>query len=173
MKNWISILAVVCILALPAVSNAQTAGKFGHVNIQELLTSMPGYKDAEKKLQAFAKQLQDAYTSMQEEYQKKYSELEGMQKDPDGNKVLIENKIAELVDLEKRMQKLETSSEEQLMQKQTDLLKPIEEQIMSTIKALAKEGGYTYIFDTSMGALLHYPEGDNVLPQLKKKLGLQ
>lgn len=172
MKNWISIVAVVVMLALPAVSNAQTAGKFGHVNIQELLTSMPGYKTAETKLQGFAKQLQDAYTTMQEEYQKKYTELEGMQKDPDGNKVLIENKIAELVDLEKRMQKLEVSSEEQLMQKQAELLKPIEDQIMGAVKALATDGGYTYIFDSSMGALLYYPETDNVMPQLKKKLGM-
>lgn len=166
-------IALVCLLALPGTAEAQTTGKFGHVNIQELLTSMPGYKSAETKLQAFAKQLQDAYTAMQAEYQKKYAELETMQNSADGNKVLIENKIAELVDLEKRMQKLEVSSEEQLVQKQTELLKPIEEQIMSAIKSVSSENGFTYVFDTSSGMLLNYPPADNILPLLKKKLGLQ
>ena len=117
--------------------------------------------------------MQDAYTTMQTEYQKKYTELETMQNDPNSNKVLIENKIAELVDLEKRMQKLEVSSEEQLVQKQTELLKPIEEQIMGAIKSVSSENGFTYVFDTSSGMLLNYPESDNILPLLKKKLGLQ
>lgn len=166
-------VALVCMLALPGAADAQTANKFGHVNIQELLTVMPGYKAAETKLQAFAKQLQDAYTTMQTEYQKKYGELETMQNSPDANKVLIENKIAELVDLEKRMQKLEVSSEEQLVQKQAELLKPIEEQIMTAIKSVSSENGFTYVFDTSSGVLLNYPESDNILPLLKKKLGLQ
>lgn len=172
MKNWISIVVVVCMLAMPMVTNAQT-NKFGHVNIQELLTSMPGYKDAEKQLQKLTKDMQDAYLAMQEEYQKKMGELQAMETDPGANDVLKENKYNELVDLEKRMQRLELSSEEKLMQRQTELLKPIEDQILKAVKELANEGGYTYIFDSSMGTLLHYPEGDNVLPQLKKKLGLQ
>lgn len=171
MKNWISILAVVCLFALPSGVDAQN--KLGYVNIQEFLPTMPGYKAAETKMQSFAKQLQDAYTAMQEDYQKKYAELEKLQTSPDANKVLMESKVQELVDLEKRMQKLEVSSEEQIMSKQAELLKPIEDQIMTAIKTVAKENGYTYIFDSSAGSLLYYPDGDNVLPLLKKKLGMQ
>lgn len=172
MKKWISIIAVVCFLVMPYASEAQT-NKFGYVNIQELLVTMPGYKAAEKKLQDFAKQLQDAYLKMQEEYQTKYGELQKMQQDPNANEVLMENLINELVDLEKRMQKLEVSSEEQLMKKQEELLKPIESEVMTAIKGVAKENGFTYIFDSSMGSLLYYPEADNVLPLVKKKLGIQ
>ena len=170
MKNFIAILAVLFVLAMPATLSAQN--KFGHINAQELLVSLPTYKTAETQLQAFAKKLQDAYLKMQDDYNKLYAEYETMQKDKNTLKSLLENKIAEIVDLEKRMQKLELSSEQQLMEKQAELLKPLEDQIMGAIKAVAKEGGYTYVFDSSVGNLLYSPDGDNVMPLVKKKLGI-
>jgi outer membrane protein len=40
------------------------------------------------------------------------------------------------------------------------------------IEQVAKENGYTYIFDTSVGAVLYWEESDNVLSLVKKKLNL-
>lgn len=170
MKNFIAILAVLFVIALPTTVSAQN--KFGHINAQEVLVALPGYKTAETQLQSFAKKLQDAYVKMQEDYNKLMAEYETMQKDKTTLKSLLEAKIGEIVDLEKRMQKLELSSEEQLLQKQSELLKPLEDQIMNAIKAVAKEGGYTYVFDSSAGNLLVSPDGDNIMPLVKKKLGL-
>jgi outer membrane protein len=170
MKNFIAILAVLFVMAMPTTLSAQN--KFGHINAQELLVSLPSYKTAETQLQAFAKKLQDAYMKMQEDYNKLYAEFEKMQGDKTTLKPLLEAKYAEIVDLEKRMQKIEQSSEQQLVEKQAELLKPLEDQIMTAIKAVAKEGGYTYIFDSSAGSLLYSPDGDNVMPLVKKKLGI-
>jgi outer membrane protein len=130
---------------------------------------LPSYKTAETQLQAFAKKLQDAYMKMQEDYNKLYAEFEKMQNDKATLKPLLEAKYAEIADLEKRMQKIEQSSEQQLVEKQAELLKPLEDQIMTAIKAVAKEGGYTYIFDSSAGILLYSPDSDNVMPLVKKK----
>jgi outer membrane protein len=170
MKNFIAILAVIFVMAMPTTLSAQN--KFGHINAQELLVSLPSYKTAETQLQAFAKKLQDAYMKMQEDYNKLYAEFEKMQQDKATLKPLLEAKYAEIVDLEKRMQKIEQSSEQQLVEKQAELLKPLEDQIMTAIKTVAKEGGYTYIFDSSAGSLLYSPDGDNVMPLVKKKLGI-
>jgi outer membrane protein len=170
MKNFIAILAVIFVMAMPTTLSAQN--KFGHINAQELLVSLPSYKTAETQLQAFAKKLQDAYMKMQEDYNKLYAEFEKMQQDKATLKPLLEAKYAEIVDLEKRMQKIEQSSEQQLVEKQAELLKPLEDQIMTAIKTVAKEGGYTYIFDSSAGSLLYSPDGDNIMPLVKKKLGI-
>lgn len=170
MKNFIGILAVLFVLAMPTTLSAQN--KFGHINAQELLIALPGYKTAETQLQSFAKKLQDAYTKMQDDYNKLMAEYEKMNADKATPKSLLEAKIGEIVDLEKRMQKLELSSEQQLMEKQAELLKPLEDQIMGAIKAVAKEGGYTYVFDSSVGNLLYSPDGDNIMPLVKKKLGI-
>jgi hypothetical protein len=47
-----------------------------------------------------------------------------------------------------------------------------EEAVMAAIKDVAREKGYSYIFDTSSGALLHYPDGEDVSGLLKAKLGV-
>ena len=41
------------------------------------------------------------------------------------------------------------------------------------IADVAKENGYSYIFDVSAGALLYQPDSDDILPLVKKKLGLK
>ena len=43
----------------------------------------------------------------------------------------------------------------------------------NAIQKVAKEKGYSYVFDTSVGALLYWPEdSDDLLPLVKKELGL-
>ena len=39
------------------------------------------------------------------------------------------------------------------------------------LRDVAKENGYTYIFDSAVGVTL-YEGGDDILPLVKKKLGL-
>ena len=53
-----------------------------------------------------------------------------------------------------------------------ELYKPIIEKVKSEIEKLGKEGGYTMIFDSSGGVLLHAAESENLMPVLKTKLGI-
>jgi outer membrane protein len=164
-------IAFAVLLCMSFSHSASAQSKLGYVNLQDLVQAMPEYKAAETKLQGFAKQLQDTYTQMQDEYNKLVKEFQDNPTWPDAIK---ETKLQAITDLEKRMGKLEAGSEQQLMDKQVELLKPIQDKIMSTVKATAKESGYTYIFDVSQGSsLIYYPEGDNVQPLVRKKLGLQ
>lgn len=151
--------------------NAQ-AQKFGHVNYQKIIQGLPGYKAAEVKLQEFSKQLQDTYVSMQEEYQKKVQEYTTQEKSM--LPAIKEVKQKEIVDLEKRMQQLELNSQQQLVEKQQELLAPLEEKVVTAVKDIAKEKGYSYVFDTSPGSsLLYSPEADDITGLLKTKLGIQ
>jgi outer membrane protein len=59
-----------------------------------------------------------------------------------------------------------------LEQDEQDLINPIIEKAKKAIEQVAKENGYTYIFDTSVGAVLYWEESDNVLSLVKKKLNL-
>lgn len=44
----------------------------------------------------------------------------------------------------------------------------------NAIKEVAKENGFTYIFDMSSGAILFASEtSEDILPLVKKKLGIQ
>ena len=38
---------------------------------------------------------------------------------------------------------------------------------------MGKENGYTYIFDAGVGAVLYSQDSDDIMPLVKKKLGLK
>ncbi|GIV33537.1 MAG: hypothetical protein KatS3mg031_1072 [Chitinophagales bacterium] len=155
---------------LPYNASAQNP-KLAHVNITNVLEAMPGYKAAEKKLQEFAKQLQETLINMEKEYTTKVQEY--YEKEKEMLPAIKEVKAKEITDLETRMQKLQASSEDQMTQKQIELLKPLEEQVMGAIKAVATEKGIQYVFDSSVGSnLLYYPASDDITDLVKSKLGI-
>jgi outer membrane protein len=169
MKKILSIVIVV--IAVSFAANAQ-GPKLGHVNYQKVITGLPGYKAAETKLQEFSKQLQDTYVAMQNEYQTKVQDY--TEKEKNMLPAIKEVKQKEIIDLEKRMQSLEMNSQQQLMEKQQELLAPLEEKVVTAVKAIAKEKGYSYVFDTAPGSgVLYAPDSDDITTLLKEKLGIK
>ena len=61
-----------------------------------------------------------------------------------------------------------------MQERQSELMKPLVDRAKKAIEEVAKENGYSYIFDTStgVGALLYTPESDDIMPLVKKKLGI-
>ena len=72
MRNSFKVLIAALIIALPSLSFAQKALKFGHINSQEILQAMPERDSAEVKMQKYAKELQDTYEGIQVEFNAKY-----------------------------------------------------------------------------------------------------
>jgi outer membrane protein len=171
MKLILNVLVVLFLSVIAVPAQAQSP-KLGHVNITKVLEVMPGYQAAEKKLQEFAKQLQETLAKMEQEYSQKVQAYYEQEKDMLPS--IKEIKQKEITDLEARIVKLQGSSEEQLGQKQVELLKPLEEQVMTAIKGVAADKGFSYIFDASTGSnLLYYPPADDVTDMVKTKLGIQ
>jgi outer membrane protein len=75
--------------------------------------------------------------------------------------------------MQTRIQDFQEKAQEDVRKKETELLKPIIEKAKSTIATVAKESGYSYVLDSSPGTpLLYKPDGDNIMPAVKKKLGI-
>jgi outer membrane protein len=70
-----------------------------------------------------------------------------------------------LVDL----QGFEQTYQQQMQQKQEELMSPVAQKATGLINDVAKTNGYTYVFRKE--ALLVQPEADDLLPLVKKKLG--
>lgn len=163
------IIAFVTLIGLSV--NAQQ--KFGYLNSLELLSLMPEVKPADAQLEKYAKDLDAAYTKMLTEYQTKVAKFQA-----DVEKGLItdinkEIKIKEIQDMETRITDFENKLEDKMMTKRETLYEPILEKADVAIKAVAKEKGYTFIFDTSSGALLFTTETDNILALVKAKLAIK
>ena len=69
------------------------------------------------------------------------------------------------------MQGFQTEAQEMYQEEAQRKITPIRAKAMDAIRVVAKENGYTYIFDVN--AVIVAPPGDDVLALVKKKLGIK
>jgi outer membrane protein len=173
MRRFISIAALMIVIALVGQSAKAQSFKFGHINSDELIQSMPEYDSATVKLEKFRKELVNALELMQVELNTK---SEAYQKEAKNlSDIVKQTKEQELMDMQKRIQDFQTNAQTQLQNKQSEVFQPIYTKVDKAIKDIGKENGFFYVFDVAKGALLYFDEAKsvNVMPQVKTKLGLK
>ncbi len=161
---------------LVLLSYTQSAAqKFGYVDTGSILEAMPKVKEAESNLEALSKQLQAKGQKMMEDFQLKYQELERKvqagditPKDQEAQAAVLEEERNKIVQFDQDMQN-------QLNEKRQALLAPILEEVRTAIQGVAKDNGYTYVFDGSpgVGVLLYADETTNLTGLVKTKLAIQ
>lgn len=152
------------------ISSSMFAQKLGHINSNELLQAMPERAKVEDSMKTFASNLEDQLSTMTKEYQAKVQNYQSKQSTM--TESIKKDKIQEITNLEDRINKFQQSAQEDLKDKEQSMLKPIIEKAKNAIDAVAKEGGYLYIFDSGVGALLYEKDSQNIMTEVKKKLGL-
>jgi outer membrane protein len=168
MRKLIALTALMLITA--SASFAQKSAKYGHINSNELLTLMPERAAAAAKIDTLAKEIERQMRELMTEYQNKYEKFE--RDAPNMADLLKKDKLEEIKNLETRIRNFQQDAQNSLEQKEQELIEPILTKAKKAIEEVAKENGYTYIFDTSVGALLYWEESDNVINLVKKKLKL-
>jgi outer membrane protein len=170
MKKTIITLAI-AIATFFGNTAANAQNKFAYIDFQELMRMMPEYKKATTDMEAFSKTLQDELKKMSDEFETKLAAYQKNQATM--SEVIKETKEGELRDMQTRIQGFQENAQEKAREKEQELLKPIIEKAKATISTVAKESGYSYVFDSSPGTpLLHKPDGDNIMGAVKKKLGI-
>jgi outer membrane protein len=173
MKRSISIAVLISIVALAGQSAIAQNFKFGHINSDELIQSMPDYDSATVKLEKFRKELLNALDLMSVEFNTKNESYQKESKNL--SDIVKQTKEQELVDMQKRIQDFQGNAQQQLQNKQTEVFQPIYVKVDKAIKDVGKENGFLYVFDVAKGALLYFDEAKsiNVLSLVKTKLGLK
>ncbi|MCX6271753.1 MAG: OmpH family outer membrane protein [Bacteroidetes bacterium] len=170
----ITVVLFALILAIGSTSlKAQKSPKIGHIDFAELYGMMPGMDSAQKKYQDYAKSLKGQLDAMQNEYDGKVNDYQANQatlSDP-----IKKVKEKEILDLQERIQAFQSSAQESLQKKEQELTQPIIEKARQAVKDVAKENGYTYVLNTAeaLGVVLYFDQGDDLMPLVKKKLGLK
>jgi outer membrane protein len=175
MRRFISIASLMIIVALAGQSAIAQSFKFGHINSDELIQSMPEYDSATVKLEKFRKELVNALELMQVEWNNKSDSYQKESKNL--SDIVKQTKEQELMDIQKRIQDFQTNAQQQLQNKQAELFQPIVGKVDKAIKDVGKENGFLYVFDisASKATLLYFDEAKsiNVMPLVKTKLGLK
>jgi outer membrane protein len=132
---------------------------------------MPEIKVADSTLAAYQKQVQDQFQAMQTEGQQKYDDFQKNSATmPDAVK---EVKTQELQDLQNRISTFQQTAQDKFQAKKEELYSPILKKAEDAIKAVAKENNYAYVFDMGTGAVIYAQDADDLMPLVKKKLGLK
>ena len=87
------------------------------------------------------------------------------------NPSLKEVKRTELQKQVSELSGAEQTIQQQMQQKQQELVAPLQRRLQAAIQDVAKENGYTYVFPKE--ALLVAPPGDDIAALVKKKLGIK
>ncbi len=162
------ILIAACLFAFGGNAVAQKNVKLGHINSQELMQIMPGRDTAQATLQKEAAEIENTLKTMQGELERISNEF--MQKQNEWTELIRNTKRSEIQDMQNRIQGFYENAQKQLQEREAELTKPIVERARKAIDDVAREGGYTYIFDGA--ALLFSQDSEDIMPQVKKKLGL-
>lgn len=163
------ILIAVCLFAFGGNAMAQKNIKLGHINSQELLQIMPGRDTAKTILEREAADIESTLKTMQSELETKTNDY--MQNQNGWTELIRNTKRNEIQDMQNRIQAFYENAQKQLQEREAELTKPIVDRAKKAIEDVAREGGYTYIFDGA--GLLYSQDSEDVMPQVKKKLGLK
>ena len=169
MKNTIKVFVLVA-LTLAAMSvSAQV--KLGHIETQKLIQAMPEWTAAQKTFEEEQKKVNTELNGLREQFQTKLAEYsEKMKTYSEAMRATTEE---ELQGLQQRIQRFQETAMAQLEKTQNDLMQPVMEKALNAIKEVGKENGFTYIFDMNARILYAAENSQDVLPLVKKKLGLQ
>ena len=132
---------------------------------------MPGRDSAQTILQAEVTELEQTLKSMQSEAEQRYNDYVANQSG--WTELIRQTKQREIQDMGARIQEFQENAQKQLQQREQDLLKPIIDRAKKAIEDVAREGGYTYILDSGTASVLYSQDSDDIMPQVKKKLGLK
>jgi outer membrane protein len=173
MKNFLKITFILIFLSLNFLCFSQVKYKFGHINTSLLISTMPERDAAEKALSQEAKTMEDQLESMKMELNNKYQAY--LLKRDSLSTLVKQTKEAELQDLQTRIEDFQSKAQQQLQQKEQELLKPIIDKYKKAIAEVAKENGFTYVFDIGNNSSVLYfsEESKDILPMVKAKLNLK
>ena len=139
-------LLMMLMLLAPMAAFAQ---KFGHLNVQEVMSQMPEFIKANGDFEATRKQYENDLKAMQDEYMRKAEEYDKTKSTMNPTKQAETEKA--LQDMYQKIQQTYQDNQQNMQKMQQEKLQPITTKLVNAIKAVGKAGGYVYIMDVNSG----------------------
>lgn len=150
-------------------ASAQT--KIGYINLDELMSLMPEAAKINSDLNEYQTSIQQQGLALKVEADKKRDQyyLDSLKLTPSMKEIRTE----ELYKLYARLNNYDQEAQEKVNQYAQGKIAPVQAKATDAIKQVAKEKGYSYVIDDANKVLLVMPQGDDLLPFVKTKLGIK
>jgi len=170
MKKVFGILLFAALIFTAQEGFAQSF-KAGHINRDDIIMNMPEYDSAMKQYNGYGQELTNALELMQVEYNNKLDQY--VKESKNLTDLVKANKEQELADMQNRINNFQQQAQVQLQDKQAELLNPIIEKATVAINAVAKDGGFIYIYDVRTLVYVDTVKSTDIGPLVKTKLGIK
>ena len=146
-------LFLLVMLCAPMTLMAQ---KFGHLDSQALIQSLPEAIKVQSELEAQGKIYENALKEMQDELQKKADDYDKQKSTMnDTKKAETENQLQEMYT---KIQQTAQDNQQAFNKMQQEKLGPILQKVRNAIETVAKNGGYVYVMEKAAGQQLYVNE---------------
>ena len=166
------ILPVLIVLVTAVTANAQ---RYAIIDTKYILSKIPEYTTADKKLQ-------DLSVQWQKEIDDKQAVLNQMYKDYDAEQFMLSDELKkkredELFNKEKELRDLQKKRfgyEGDLFKERQNLVKPIQDKVFNAVQKMAVAHGYDFVLDQSEGITVIFADpklnkSDDVLKEMGVK----
>lgn len=163
-------IAVALVLFVAATGFVNAQSKVAHIDVTQLLSSMPEMKTAEAELKKLSETYNADIEGSMTELKNKYTlyENEAAAKTPEEN----QKRAEELQGAQKTIGDAQQTAQRELQKKQQELFAPISDKAKAAIEKVATAQGYDYVIDAQAGGGLIVAKGKDLLPDVKKELGI-
>lgn len=152
MKRIVLLFAIV--FGVLATAEAQ---KIAYINTESILAKVPAYKTAQGQLERLRQQYQ-------KEIESGYEKIEGLYKTYQNDKVLLtedmkKRREEEIITREKEVKELQRKyfgQDGAMTKKSEELLRPIQDKVMTAVKEVAADDGYAIILDAANNPSMIY-----------------
>jgi outer membrane protein len=166
MKKLKVFAVAVCLLI---AGSAMSQSKLGYVSIETLVQLMPKYGTLDSVLQRYqADTIQPEYSSLVEQYNFNDSLYRDSLHTPPSVRLEISKKLPSLI---YQIQNWQQIQQQALEAKQNELVQPPYKEVDDALTAVAKEKGYTHVFNRE--AFLIAPDGDNLIVPVAARLKIK
>ncbi|MEI6433853.1 MAG: OmpH family outer membrane protein [Bacteroidota bacterium] len=172
MRKLVRLFAIIALFAgCSFASQAQNPVKIGYIDFNTLLAAMPGIDSVKIKLQSYQKALTDQMDAMKAEFENKYQDYQSQSSSM--SDLIKQTKEKELTDLQGRIDAFQQKASSDLQTKQQELVAPFISKAKTAINEVAKESKYTFVLNAIEDVVLYKNEAEDLMPVIKKKLGIQ
>ncbi|TDN95633.1 periplasmic chaperone for outer membrane proteins Skp [Salegentibacter sp. 24] len=163
-------LFIALALTIGATTFANAQSKVAHIATQELVETMPAYKDAMAQLQKLEKtydaEIKDMLTEAQNTMQRYQAEAETVTEEENAKRA------SELQATERRIQEHSQRARQELQKKENELIRPVIEKAREAIQKVARAQGFDYVLDSTTGTGVILADGKNLMADVKAELGM-
>ncbi len=169
MRHFLKVITFCTVLFIGASASGQTL-KFGHIDFQQLLQTMPEREVAQQAMTKLQTDLENQLGVMQKEYQTKGQEYVAQVKDM--TDAVRQTKEDEIHSLQQRIQTFTQQAQENLQKEETKQFQPLIDKARKAISDVAKEQGLIYVFEVNGVLYYNNTQSTDLMPLVKTKLGI-